>query len=298
MDPHLFSFLHHYYSPQKNHISATTRHLMPAFHHHGCRCHRCSHSHVVDTGAVTVTLLLRLLGSVLIVILAVVDYWHRSFFISTFSCLVVVLVAGTLFSISHHVPCVQLIVLLSAGAPFSVSHYALPLMASLSCLCPPCLYLLLCFSCSLAYASCYASTSHRPSPSVDCHVVVHWPLSLRSLNGYHLSFPLMADCYVTNTALLPLVGDKKMLHWLALWRFPPSMLSSSSTSLLLLLFWRTTLWRGLQWPSHQPPLLLSLPGCHREEHTPPLLLRALTSLKFLLWTSEPVTTSARDDNHS
>jgi hypothetical protein len=68
----LFPFLHHYYSPQRNPISAATGtgSLMPAVHR---RRHRCSHSPVLDTDADTVMLPSWFPGSVLIVILAVVD---------------------------------------------------------------------------------------------------------------------------------------------------------------------------------------------------------------------------------
>jgi hypothetical protein len=94
---------------------------MPAVHH---RRHRCSHSHFVDTGTVTVALPLRLLGSVLIVVLAIVDHRHRSTFNSPFSHLVVVLSAGPSVFASRHVPFNQLIVMLSAGASSSASHHA------------------------------------------------------------------------------------------------------------------------------------------------------------------------------
>jgi hypothetical protein len=79
---------------------------------------------VLDTGAVTVTLLLRLLGGILNIVLEVVDHWHRSYFISPFSCLVVMLSAGASVPASCHVPFVQLIVMLSAGTSSYASHHA------------------------------------------------------------------------------------------------------------------------------------------------------------------------------
>jgi hypothetical protein len=131
---HSFPFPDHYYSPEKNPITTATGCRMPSVHH--CR-HRYSRSHAIDTGAFTVMLPLRLPGSVLIVVLFVIDHWHRSSFISPFSSLVVVLSAGALDSASHHVPFVQLILMLSAGASSSASCHTstshdIPLM-------PPCM---------------------------------------------------------------------------------------------------------------------------------------------------------------
>jgi hypothetical protein len=96
---------------------------MAAVHH---RRHRCSHSHIVDTDAITVMLPLRLPDGVLIVVLAVVNHRHGSSFTLPFSRLVVVLSAasGAMVSISCHIPFVQLIVMLSAGASSSASHHA------------------------------------------------------------------------------------------------------------------------------------------------------------------------------
>jgi hypothetical protein len=205
LDPHSFPYPHHHYSPQQNPISTATRCLMPAVHHHR---HRCSHSHVVDTGTVTVTSWSQLPGGILIVILAVIDNWHRSSYISPFSHLVVMLFAGPSGSASCHVLFVQLISMLSAGASPSASHHAstypgIPLLlvsppASASC----CSLLFL--NLNLLLCRCL---SPCPSPLVDCC----WHLSLCSLYGHHSSFTLVADCHVINATLLQLDGERRML---------------------------------------------------------------------------------------
>ncbi len=94
---------------------------MPAIHRHR---RGCSHSHVVDTGTVTVTLPSWLPDGIFIVVLAVVDHWHRSSFISPFSYLVVVLYTVTLVSASRHLHFVQLIIMLSSRVSSSASHHA------------------------------------------------------------------------------------------------------------------------------------------------------------------------------
>ncbi len=84
-----------------------------------------------------------------------------------------------------------------------------------------------------------------PSPLVDCHVVVHQCLSLSSLYGHDLSFALalVADlCYYST--LLPSDKDRRMLHWLALLCFSPSMFLLLPALSLLSLFW---------WTTHPPP---------------------------------------------
>jgi hypothetical protein len=97
-----------------------------------CRRHRCSHSPVLYTGAVTVTSPSGLPGGILIVVHVNVDHRHGSSFISPFIRLVVLLSAGALFPASCHLPFVQLIVMLSAGASSSTSHWApCPLMPPL-----------------------------------------------------------------------------------------------------------------------------------------------------------------------
>jgi hypothetical protein len=123
--------------------------------------HRCSHSQVVDTGAVTVMLLSRLLDGIMIFILAIVDHWYRSSFNSPSSHLVVMILTDPLISASCHVPFVQSIDMLSAVASSSTSHHAPPSRASLLCLCSPGLCLSLHLSYSLASTSCYASASHH-----------------------------------------------------------------------------------------------------------------------------------------
>ncbi len=164
-------------------------------------------------------------------------------------------------SVDCYFVCWHLILRLSSCLPVSwhpscllVPTPPLPLVVSLLILS---LRLLLC----LRLSSC-------PSPLVDCRVVC---LSLRSSYGHHSSFALVADCYVINATLLPSDGTRRMLYWLVLWPFPPSML-----------------------------LLLPM-SCRRYSsrcRTPPITLRALTLLMFLLWNSKPVATSARDDTHS
>ncbi len=115
----MFPFPHHDNTPQQKPIPAATGCLMPAIHH--CR-QRCSHSHNVYTGAVTVTLPLQLQGGVLIVILAIIDHWCRSSFIPPFTHLVGMWSADPLVSVSCHVPVVQLIVMMSASTSSSASH--------------------------------------------------------------------------------------------------------------------------------------------------------------------------------
>ncbi len=119
----MFSFPHHYHSPQRNPIYATTgtRRMMSSVYR---RRHRCSHSPILDTGTVTVTLPSRLLGSILIVVLAIIDHWHRSFLISPYSRLVVMLSASASVSASCHVPFVRLIVMFSADVSSFASHHA------------------------------------------------------------------------------------------------------------------------------------------------------------------------------
>ncbi len=112
-------------------------------------------------------------------------------------------------SVDCYVVCRRLILHLS-------SHLCLSWHRPSCARAPPCLHLSLRPSSSSASASCYASTPHCPSPLVGCHVVVHRHLSLRGSYGHHLSFPLVADCYVINATLLPLDGDRRMLRWLAL----------------------------------------------------------------------------------
>jgi hypothetical protein len=104
-----------------SHVSIIIILHRPAIHRHR---RRCSHSHIIDTGAVTVTLPSCLPCGVLIVLLAIADHWHRSFFISASSCLVVVLSTGPLVSASYYVSFIQLIVMLSVVASSSASHHA------------------------------------------------------------------------------------------------------------------------------------------------------------------------------
>ncbi len=181
--------------------------------------------------------------------------------------------AGTLVSASCHIPFVQLIVMLSSGASSSASHLnSTTHMASLLCFCPP-LHLPLITSLSflglcLLLCLCLSLCS---SPSVDCHVVFHQCLGLPSSYGHYSSFTLVADCYVINATLSPLDSNMRMFYWLALWQFLPQCLYCQQHFCC---------------------------RCSGRQHTSPLTLRALTSQMFRLWTSEPVVTSARDDNHS
>jgi hypothetical protein len=63
-------------------------------------------------------------GDILIVVLAIVDHQHRSYFISPFFRLVVMLPTGVSVSASWHVSFVQLIVMLSVSTSSSASHHA------------------------------------------------------------------------------------------------------------------------------------------------------------------------------
>ncbi len=180
----MFPFLHHYYSPQKkSHFCCHWNRLPDAYcppsqtqvqSQSGCR-HRRSHSQS----------LLQLPGGILIVVLAVVDQWHKSSFISPFSRLVVVLSTGTLVSASCHVPSVQLIDMLSAGTSSSASHHAsashgIPLVL----VPPPCLCLSLHHSRSTASAYFYASASH--------HVLLLWLVVMLLPTGTSASAGRMA----------------------------------------------------------------------------------------------------------
>ncbi len=218
----MFPFLHHFYPPQQNPISTATGCLMPAVQQ--CR-HRCSHNHIVDKGAVAVTLSLQLPGGILIVILAVVNNWHRSSFISPFSCLVVVLSTSISTSASCHIPFIQLM-LYCLPAPHPPPLITPPpLMASFLCLCPT------------ASATCHVPPIPLPQPLAMPHLLIMshlfgWfsccfppvpqtpqlvrPSLILCFDGWLLSI------YVT---LLLLEGNRRMLHWLALWCFPPLMSS-------------------------------------------------------------------------
>jgi hypothetical protein len=177
----LFTFLHHYYSPQRNPISAATRTRCMM-----CSTHHCRHSHslILDTVAATVTLPLWLPGSVLIVVLAVVDHWHRSSFISHFSCVVVVLSAGALVPVLYHVRFVQLIVMLSAEASSSASHHTPCLLMPSP---PVCLLFnrdwLLCCPCCCATASSCSLVRLPPPRDAPPHLV-------------HFSSRLPLDCWL------------------------------------------------------------------------------------------------------
>ncbi len=137
-------------------------------------------------------------------------------------------------------------------------------------------------------ASPHAAASHLPVP-----LPIVAPLSLVTplmgfLSGWLLcSLPShhhlpsagasASHCIITSHHGLPLVPlvrlvvalpllnrDRRMLHWLALWPFPPLMLLLLPTSLLLL-FWRMTLCRGLRCTSfmskcHMSAALLGIQG--------------------------------------